>query len=370
MNNEKPISRNFLNKKKINLFFNQKQKKKIQIKKIEKNIWKLVIILLLIICLILVNFFFNIKNYTLTEIPTRNELIFIVCMFGKDTLKSDHRLRRYFYTLNTFLPHSNIVLAVSEFTIIEPDLINYQNINISVEKYRNETFENIRRKYRYNGAGHFYYSGMRSSFYVNYLKEHPEIKYVVISDDDTLFFRDPFQLIVEDPSAVHIMEDIYPFSKTNDGNYKWTNAWVELNNSTKLRCGFKVFNNTLLSNEIKDLIPLNSGLMIGTANNIIKLNDLISSRFLCSGMFPENAEQGLLNYLDLSGELKELDFPIHRHNLYNGSLLSCPDLLPIENYTQQINSDHIIAVHHYNNLGAHYIKQSPILFQTVFNIKF
>jgi len=324
----------------------------------------------IIIGLILIYIFFNFKNNIQTEIPTRNEFIFIVCMFGKDIIKSNHRLRKYFYTLDKFLPHSKNVLAVSEFTIIEPNLIQYQNFNISIERYRNETFQNIIRKYKYNGAAHFYYSGMRSSFYVNYLKKHLEIKYVVVSDDDTLYFRDPFQLVVEDPTAVHIMEDIFPFSKKNDGNYKWTNAWVELNNFTKLKCGFKIFNNTLLSNEIKDLIPLNSGLMIRNPKNIIKLNDLISSRFLCSGMFPENAEQGLLNYLDLSGELKELGFPIHRHNLFNGSLLSCPDLLPIDNYSQQINSDNLIAVHHHNYLRLHYILKSPLLFQTVFNMTF
>ena len=277
-------------------------------------------------------------------------------------------MRKYFFTLDKFLPHSKIILGISEFTIIEPDLFKYKNLKINIERYGNETIQDIIRKYK--GDCHFYYNGIRFSFYNDYLKNHPEIKYVVISDDDTLFFRDPFLLIAEDPSVVHMMEDIYPFSQTNDCNYIWTNAWVSLNNSIKLKCGFKLLNNTLLSNEIKDLIPLNCGMMIGSSKNIIKIAELISSRFICSGMFPHNAEQGLLNYLDLSGEIKELGFPIHRHNIFTGSLISCPDLLPIENFTQQINSDHLIAVHHHQSLSSDYIIKSPFSYQNVFKTTF
>ena len=329
MNDKRLIPKNNLNKKKIRLINIIIIKEKIQKKKL-KFFWKLIIILLLY----LINSYclFFIKNYKLREISSRNEFIFILCMFGKDILKSNDRMRKYFFTLNKFLPQSTIVLAISEFTLIEPNLIKFKNININIERYGNETIQDIIKKYK--GDCHFYYNGIRFSFYKNYLKNHPEIKYVVLSDDDTLFFRDPFILLDEDPNVVHMMEDIYPFSKTKDCNYIWTNAWVNLNNSIKLKCGFKLFNNTLLSNEIKNLVPLNSGMMIGSSKNIIKISELISSRFICSGMFPHNAEQGLLNYLDLSGELKELGFPIHRHNIFTGSLISCPDLLPIENYTQ------------------------------------
>ena len=364
MDNEIPISKNFLKKK----FLNNLKQTKLRIKKKRKNVFKLKIKSLLIICLIY--FFFLIKNYKILKRSSRNKFIFILCMFGKDIIKSNDRIIKYFFTLDKFLHNSNIVFAVSEYTKIEPNFTKYKNINISIERYGNETLQDIKKKYNYPGASHFYYSGMRPTFYNYYLKKHPEIKYVVVSDDDTLFFRDPFQLIVKDPNVVHIMEDIYPFSKTNDGNYIWTNAWVRLNKSTKLKCGFKFLNNTLLSNQIKDLIPLNSGMMIGSSKNIIKLCELISSRFICSGMFPDNAEQGLLNYLDLSGELKELDFPIHRHNIYNGSLLSCPDLLPLKNYIQQINSYNLIAVHHHQLLKSNYIVKSPLLFQKVFNMTF
>ena len=106
-------------------------------------------------------------------------------------------------------------------------------------------------------------------------------------------------------------------------------------------------NKSLLSKEIRSLIPLNSGMMIGNSKDIIKLTDLISTRFNCAGMFPYSQEQGLLNYLYLSGEINELGINIHLHSVDNGSLLSCPNHLPIGKYTQRINSNQLISVHHY-----------------------
>ena len=368
MDDEILITKNvFKNKIKLIIYENVK---KFKFKKNRTNISKLIIKILLLICYFFYHFTYYIKNYKKSEIPSRKDFIFILCMFGKNILKNNHRIRKYFFTLDKFVHNSKIVLAVSEFTKIESNIIKYQNINVSIERYGKIKTKDIKKKYKYPGASHFYYSGMRPFFYQHYLKHHPEIKYVAVSDDDTLFFRDPFLLITKDPTAVHIMEDVYPFSVTDNNNYIWTNAWVGLNNSIKLKCGFKPFNNNLLSNEIKDLIPLNSGMMIGSSKNIIKISELISSRFKCPGMFPFNAEQGLLNYLDLSGELKELGFPIHRHNLFRGSLLSCPDYLPLKNYIRQIKSNHLIAVHHHQCLNSSYIVKSPLLFQKVFNITF
>jgi hypothetical protein len=41
---------------------------------------------------------------------------------------------------------------------------------------------------------------------------------------------------------------------------------------------------------------------MGFSKNIFKIVDLISTKFICPGMFTNNNEQGLLNYLDLSVE--------------------------------------------------------------------
>lgn len=166
------------------------------------------------------------------------------------------------------------------------------------------------------------------------------------------------------------MEDIFPFSVTQDDNYIWTNAWACLDTKIKEKCGFKQLNKSLLSDEFKNRIPLNSGLLMGSSKNIIKISDLIINRFFCPGMFPKKADQGLLNYLDLSGELKELSIPIKRHNIYHDSFLSCPDLLPIKNYIQQLNSSHFIALHHYQYLNESYISKTPKEFQSFLRKKF
>jgi hypothetical protein len=378
-----PIKNKHWLKPKYNI--NKKKKEKKKIKQWKKNklnlkslkisfrnekkiVSKFIIKILLIILLSTLYLFFMI-NYILSKKPNRKEFIFIVCMFGKKKIASDNRLRKYFYVINRFLPNSKIVLAVSEYTFVEPKLFEFENITVNIERFGNFTRDDVQKRFNYGGSTHFYFSGLRPTFYAYYLKAHPEIKYVAISDDDTLFIKDPFSLIEENPNIVHIMEDIFPFSRIIDGNYKWTNAYVNLDNLTKIKCGFKFLNKSLLSPEIKDLIPLNSGMMIGNSKNIIKITELISTRFRCAGMFPNNAEQGLLNYLALSGELKELGFPIHTHNVFNSSLLSCPDLLPIENYTQQINSNNTIAVHHYQFIKSNYIKKSPFLFQKIINMK-
>ena len=320
--------------------------------------------------LVFFNFLTLLKNSKYMEKPSKKNFFFIVCLFGKQKLNKNHKIRKYFLSLEKYLPGAKIVFATSEFTKIDPILLDHKNINISIERYGNDTINDIRKKYKFFGAKLFYYNALRYSFYNYYLKKHSEIKYVAVSDDDTLFFRDPLILLTKESNSVHFMEDIYPFSNTKDGNYIWTNTWIHLNDSIKQKCGFMSFNRSLLSNDIKNIIPLNVGMMIGSSKNIIKISELIFLRFICPGLFPNNAEQGLLNYLYLSGELKKLGISILRHNIFNDSLISCPNLLPIKNYTQQINSNNLIAIHHYQYLKSRYIKQSPIIVKEILNHKF
>lgn len=164
------------------------------------------------------------------------------------------------------------------------------------------------------------------------------------------------------------MEDIFPFYFTHDLNYIWTEKWVKLNNSIKQKCGFKLLNKTLLSEEIRNIIPLNSGLMVGNARNIIKIFELMTSKYICTYTFPYYSDQGLLNFLYISDELKQLNISIKTHNIFNGSFISCPDLMPLEKFVKQIYSDHIIAIHHYQYLKANYISKSPLFFQELFKI--
>ena len=55
-------------------------------------------------------------------------------------------------------------------------------------------------------------------------------------------------------------------------------------------------NKTLLSDDIKNRIPLNSGLMIGKSTNLIKIFELLVSKYECTHTFPFYSDQGLLNY--------------------------------------------------------------------------
>ena len=47
-------------------------------------------------------------------------------------------------------------------------------------------------------------------------------------------------------------------------------------------------------------------------------------------------------------ELKELNISIRRHNIYNDSLISCPEYMPMPDFIRQINSPHFISIHHFN----------------------
>ena len=296
--------------------------------------------------------FLNINKIKKTNINSRDYIRFITCSFGARKINSNHRIRKYFQVIDNFIPYAHITFCISEYTEIDPLVIQHQNIIINIERFWNRSYEDLLNKYPYSSP--FFYNGVRYNFYSQYLKKHSEIKYVIISDDDTLFFSDPFPLIDSNPNVVHFMEDFFPFSVTKHFNYIWLKSWFCLDKNIKEKCGFKQLNKSLLSDEIKNKIPLNVGLLMGNSKNIIKIADLIFARFICPGMFPKNAEQGLLNYLDISGELKELGIPIKRHNIYNDSLLSCPNYLPIKDFIRQLNSSNFIAIHHYQYLKDYY----------------
>jgi len=201
------------------------------------------------------------------DIISRDDIRFITCFLGAKKIRRNHRIRKYFQALDHYVPYANVIFCVSEYTKIDPIIIRHKNITIKIKRFRNKVVEKIRNKYPHSSR--FFYNGIRYYFYSKYLKKNSKIKYVVISDDDTLFFRDPFPLIYKDPNVVHFMEDIYPFSVTKDGNYIWLNAWDCLDNKIKKKCRFKHLNKTILSDEYKNKIPLNSGLMMGSSKNII-----------------------------------------------------------------------------------------------------
>ena len=85
------------------------------------------------------NISFFIQSSKTKEILSGNEYIFLVCVFGKKIIKSNHRIKKYFYVLDKFVPQAKVIFAISKYTIIEHSLLHSKNIHISVERYRNET---------------------------------------------------------------------------------------------------------------------------------------------------------------------------------------------------------------------------------------
>ena len=115
----------------------------------------------------------------------------------------------------------------------------------------------------------YYYGAVRYRIYQEYLSSHPSDKFFIISDRDALILRNPYELIVTDPDAVHMMEDIYPLSVTGDFNFQWFNEFYRLNSSIKEKCKYN--NNPDLSSQLKK-IPLNSGTYLGKRETCFKIS--------------------------------------------------------------------------------------------------
>ena len=65
----------------------------------------------------------------------------IMCFFGVNEIKSNHRIRKYFEVLDNFVPYANVIFCVSEYTKIDPVVIQHKNIIINIERFGNQTQE-------------------------------------------------------------------------------------------------------------------------------------------------------------------------------------------------------------------------------------
>lgn len=93
-------------------------------------------------------------------------------------------------------------------------------------------------------------------------------------------------------------------------------------------------------------LPLNSGLMIATSDNLMRISHELA-RFRCSadlGLFP--AEQGLLNFMDLSGQLNRSGITFRRYDIFS-ELVSCPNYMTDDEVANHVK---ITALHHYEAL--------------------
>lgn len=275
---------------------------------------------------------------------------FIVCHFGFEKIENKGRIKNVLVSLEMILPKSTIIIAISTNTQVDSSILNYTH-NIRIERYINETQYSIYKKCNYPC---FYFNGIRYKFYYEYLKSHPEAKYAIFFDTDTIFLKNPFDLLMQNPEEVHFMYDFYPISDNTSLNNIWFYSWMQLNETIKEKCGISNLNSHLNFTEIENRIPMNSGLMMGKRENLILICKLMADSFTCPGMFINNAEQGLLNYLSVSGRLNLLGIKFHGHTNQNGQFLSCPSLLTLAQFRNRIHNSEVYAFHHYQFLRGIY----------------
>lgn len=109
--------------------------------------------------------FILLNMYTIKETHnnnSRDDIRFITCYFGVDEIKSNHRIRKYFQVLDNYVPYANVVFCVSEYTRIDPILIQHKKITINIERFGNKDIENLLNKYPY--SSHFFHNGIRYYF--------------------------------------------------------------------------------------------------------------------------------------------------------------------------------------------------------------
>ena len=93
------------------------------------------------------------------NINSRDDIRFITCYFGVEEIKSNHRIRKYFQALDNYVPYVNIVFCVSEYTRIDPIIIQHKKITINIERFGNRDLEDLLNIYPY--FSHYFYNGIR-----------------------------------------------------------------------------------------------------------------------------------------------------------------------------------------------------------------
>ena len=282
-----------------------------------------------------------------------NKIVFMVSTLGRERLDNEGVIKRYLTALSDTMPNAKVVLGVSSETIVSQGIFDYQ---LEVEIYRcpfalieSEVFKiygNVR--WYYVPITTYYYGAIRFQFYKEYLSNHTDLSYVMITDRDALILRNPFDLLRTDTEAVHIMEDYFPFTKTGDWNYQWLNAFHKLNASIKNKCNYREI--TDFSN-ILPKIPLNSGTYLGKRENILIIANKMTEKVECHGIFKLGAEQGMLNYIILSGEFEGTGLRIKRYPCPS-AMISCPDWVPLAKFAKYSKTMYLI--HHYIGLSKEY----------------
>jgi len=84
------------------------------------------------------------------DIKLRDDIRFITCYLGLSKIKRNHRIRKYFQAFDNFVPYSNVIFCVSEYTKIAPIIIRHKKITKKIERFGNKVIEDLRNNYPYS----------------------------------------------------------------------------------------------------------------------------------------------------------------------------------------------------------------------------
>ena len=269
-----------------------------------------------------------------------SDRVFMILRMGRKKLENDGRIRNYLRSIEKQCPGATVVLGVSTYTTISPDVFKY-NLKVKIQRFGNGE----------SGKGHFFYTGNRWCYYKEFIIEHKEIKYIIVSDDDTLFFKDPFSLIDDRKNVIHIMYDPVTYANKSNCNFVWVKAWAKvLSKNTKDKCGIWNYNGSLDTPELRKTLLYNDGLLLGTTDALLNISKLMCHSFQCSGDFPNNADQGLMNYLLLTKQFDTLNLKLIGYNIDSNVFISCPNYLDFDKLVESVASPSLVAIHHYEKM--------------------
>lgn len=268
--------------------------------------------------------------------------VFMVCRIGQKRIENNGKIRNYLRSIEKCCPGATVIIGVSTFTNISSDLFNY-HLKVNFQRFGNSE----------KGKVKSFFQGIRWCYYKEFLIEHNEIKYIIVSDDDTLFFKDPFSLLDGRENVVHLMYDPITYANKRDWNYLWTSTYVNhLSKDKKDKCGMLVYNGSLDTPELRKTLFYNSGLMVTTRESLLKISDMMCHNFQCPGEFKDNVDQGLLNYLLLTKQFDALNLELIGYNIDSEVLISCPEYFNLGQMTKTVNSSSLVAIHHYQNWNS------------------
>ena len=314
---------------------------------------KLTIISNLIVLFILVKL--NHQNSSLQlheingKIKHKSNFSILCSIYGYKKFPQNQRIKRLLLALENSYTFSDVYFFISQSTEIINNFENQFNLNVHVE-YINCSFtkEDAEKLYNFQGSFWSWIFTYRYKFYQDFIESHPNIEYLIILDDDTLILKDLTTIFESDPNSVHLMNDYYNFSVTEDLNFIWTDVVDSVNETIKHKCGLNQLIAPIRSQEFFANIPLNSGLLFGKTENLLKLVKFMTEKGICIGVLPKICDQGLINYLYYSRAFDEQNISIHQHSMYEHLLISCPEQFLKNEYNQSI-AENWHVIHHYES---------------------